>query len=64
MEEMLPLVNHARLAQSGAAGMSGPSDTRDTMAPDRWQQIQSALADAIDCSASERRPAARTSGGR
>jgi hypothetical protein len=44
----------ARLAESGAAGVSRSPDTRDAMAPDRWQHIQDVLADAIDCPASQR----------
>jgi tetratricopeptide (TPR) repeat protein/class 3 adenylate cyclase len=31
-----------------------PPDTRETMAPDRWQRVQDLLADAIDCPPSER----------
>src|SRR3954468_10092906 len=44
----------AGLAQSGAAGVTRPLDTRDPLAPDWWNRIQEVLADAIECTPEER----------
>ncbi len=44
----------AGLAESRAAALSPAPGTRDPMPPDRWQQVQDVLADAIDCPIADR----------
>jgi tetratricopeptide (TPR) repeat protein/class 3 adenylate cyclase/tRNA A-37 threonylcarbamoyl transferase component Bud32 len=44
----------ARLAESGAAGVTGPVARRGGLSPDRWQRVQDVLAAAIECDVTDR----------